>query len=485
MSKAKKVKWLIKGIALFLITLFVGYHMYCHYMVKKFFRYIDAGDWEAALVQVEKMPDVNMVDMCSPLYCLSDILLQGAASEGVPLERAIYKHAPVSIFEALLEKGADPNKKAPRGILTPFQYLCNHYETSEKDEKIELMVQHGADISSVILPIPGWFQKVSEQERESAFRYISFLWENGVTDRMHVGTKYECTVLHSAARMLDTEYLSRLYHDEKREMDYLLNEKDIYGETPLFFAVRGNEPDNCAFLINEGADMDIKNNEGKTAYDVAVELGDEACMALLGQGSATDYIFYLEDEGVRENPVFAAIMHEMWEELGEGREIRNVAYEEDVQKIPMADVVRANREQDKECAEAYFYLLEGEWVAAEYAGTIRDLHFEEAGEEAYQEELQEYTDEVIEKYLGSEYRVEMDNLLYFGPYTELSFILEDDDTLFNVTRFIAGEFITITPPYIGLSAHLADKEEWYRFIIDADGTILIEIEYRFFRLEKK
>lgn len=540
----KKVKWLIKGIALFFIALFAGYHMYCHYMVKKFYRYIDAGDWEAALVQVEKMPDVNMVDMCSPLYCLSDILLQGAASEGVPLERAIYKHAPVSIFEALLEKGADPDKKAPRGILTPFQYLCNHYETGEKDEKIELMVQHGADISSVILPIPGWFQMVSEQERESAFRYISFLWENGVTDRMYVGTKYECTVLHSAARMLDAEYLSRLYHDEKREMDYLLNEKDIYGETPLFFAVRENEPDNCAFLINEGADMDIKNNEGKTAYDVAVELGNEACMALLGQGGAADYIFYLEDEGVRENPVFAAfinkeitacdaeteenryiyecyehykdgiygvhymaedldgdgedellvllqwdgcdgdllvfheedgklyqwetwkyfmwmrmleiayygngifskgggagaivgrynaegkieyivewlrdfeyneegkvleshhlilykdgqeekelrwegiyscdddtwemtpenlankdefaaIMHEIWEELGEGREIRNVEYEEDVQKIPPADVVRTNREQDKECAEAYFYLLEGEWVAGD------------------------------------------------------------------------------------------------------------------------
>ena len=288
MSKTKKIKWLIKGIVLFLIVLFAGYHMYCHYMVQKFYRYIDAGDWEAALVQVGKMPDVNMVDMCSPLYCLSDILLQGAASEGVPLERAIYKHAPVSIFEALLEKGADPNKKAPRGILTPFQYLCNHYETSEKDVKIELMVQYGADISSIILPIPGWFQKVSEQKQESAFRYISFLWENGVTDRMHVDTKYECTVLHSAALMLDTEYLSRLYHDEKREMAYLLNEKDIYGETPLFFAVRGNETDNCAFLINEGADMDIKNNEGKTAYDVAVELGYEACMEILGQDSAVD-----------------------------------------------------------------------------------------------------------------------------------------------------------------------------------------------------
>lgn len=34
--------------------------------------------------------------------------------------------------------------------------------------------------------------------------------------------------------------------------------------------------------------MDIKNNEGKTAYDVAVELGYEACIALLGQGGAAD-----------------------------------------------------------------------------------------------------------------------------------------------------------------------------------------------------
>ncbi|MBD5479468.1 MAG: hypothetical protein HDR14_09280 [Lachnospiraceae bacterium] len=30
-----------------------------------------------------------------------------------------------------------------------------------------------------------------------------------------------------------------------------------------------------------------------------------------------------------------------------------------------------------------------------------------------------------------------------------------------------------------------DKEEWYQFIIDADGTVLIEIENHFFRLERK
>lgn len=135
--------------------------------------------------------------------------------------------------------------------------------------------------------------------------------------------------------------------------------------------------------------------------------------------------------------------------------------------------------------EEYFYLLEGEWVAAEYAGEIRDYSFDEAWEEGYEEEIQKYTDAAIEKYLGSEYRVEMDNLLYFGPYADLSIILEDNDRLFDITRFIPGEFITMTPPYIVLSAYLADKEEWYQFIIDADGTALIEIEYHFFRLERK
>lgn len=65
-------------------------------------------------------------------------------------------------------------------------------------------------------------------------------------------------------------------------------------------------------------------------------------------------------------------------------------------------------------AEEYFYLLEGEWVATEYVGLIRDSHFDEASEEAYQEEVQDHTNEVIETYLGSEYDIEISNLKYLG-----------------------------------------------------------------------
>lgn len=136
-------------------------------------------------------------------------------------------------------------------------------------------------------------------------------------------------------------------------------------------------------------------------------------------------------------------------------------------------------------AEEYFYLLEGEWVATEYAGLIRDSHFEEASGEEYQEEVQDRTNEIIETYLGSEYYIEISNLEYFGPYVDLTFIMEDDQELLNIARFIPGEFIALTPPYVGLSIQLADKPERYQFIIDAEGIVLIEIEHRFFRLEKK
>lgn len=58
--------------------------------------------------------------------------------------------------------------------------------------------------------------------------------------------------------------------------------------------------------------------------------------------------------------------------------------------------------------------------------------------------------------------------------------------MFNVLRLSpgVGDNISLTPPYIGLSARLADKGEYYNFIIDAEGTVLIEIDYCFFRLER-
>ena len=280
MSKVKKVKIIIMFIIISFILPVLGYHTYCHYMVSKFYKYIDGGNSEEIIDWVKKMPDVNMLDVCIPLGYVRSIFFQGAADRGYPIYYAIWKQADISVIEALLKKGANPNIKAPYDISTSFQYLCSH-PSREQDIKVELMVQYGADINSVELYIPAFFQDLNEESKQMIFSSISVLWENGVNDRRYVGTEYEATVLHNASEYLDTEYLSRLYHNEKRKMDYLLNEKDIAGETPIFCAIRANAPDNCEFLISEGADISIRNNEGKTAYDVAVELGYEECIEIL------------------------------------------------------------------------------------------------------------------------------------------------------------------------------------------------------------
>lgn len=204
-----------------------------------------------------------------------------------------------------------------------------------------------------------------------------------------------------------------------------------------------------------------------------------------------------------EEEQFDKILNSFLNKLGEGKQINQIQDDGAIETITFEELMYYlaadyNIQFDagsteKEITDAvfywesekYFYLIEGEWIAEEYAGSIRDNHFDEAREEWYQEEMQEYTDGVIEKYLGSEWCIEINNLEYLGPYVDLKFIMEDNSELFNIARLIPEENITINPPYIGLSAQLKDKDERYRFIIDTDGTVLIELENSFFRLEKK
>ena len=66
-------------------------------------------------------------------------------------------------------------------------------------------------------------------------------------------------------------------------MAYLLNVRNANGETPTFSAVRADNYDNCQFLLSEGADLDIRNSDSKTAYDIAVELEFEECAGVLSR----------------------------------------------------------------------------------------------------------------------------------------------------------------------------------------------------------
>lgn len=253
--------------------LFFGYHIYSHYMVTQFYKYIDASDMDKAMEYVEKMPDVNMLEMCQPLYLAFGIFTGGSGMTGYPLYHAVSHNADISIIRALLEKGADPNRLEDFEMKScyPLYYICVH-PSKDMYEKAMLLVDYGADPNTGLLYID---YRYSEETKESMFLTNIYLWENGAEEWHNVGTRYECTVLHRAAEMMDIEYFQEFYNNATRPMGYLLDMQDANGETALFRAIRAEMFDNCNFLIEEGADISIRNNEGKTAYDVAVELGYE------------------------------------------------------------------------------------------------------------------------------------------------------------------------------------------------------------------
>lgn len=269
-------KKMIKNILIIIVLAICGYHCYGHYMVSKFYKCVRGGDTDEIIACIEKMPDVNMLDLCMPLYKIRGIMLQNAANNGYPLYYAVWIQTDISVMETLFERGADPNKKA---YDKPLACLLRHRQ-KDMYEKAKLFVEYGADISGDFFRLPN-FEHLSENEKEEYMKTLIYLWENGLNEWEYIDTKDECTRLHEAAYIVDADYLEILYENEKRPMYGLLNEKDVDGETPLFYAVRRGKFDNCRLLIEKGADISIQNNEGKTAYDVAVELGYEECIKIL------------------------------------------------------------------------------------------------------------------------------------------------------------------------------------------------------------
>lgn len=272
----KKVKIVISVFS-FVILAIMGYHSYCHYMVSKFYKHVDEGNTEEIIACVQKMPDVNLLDVCIPLHYVRTVLFQGAAEKGYPIYYAVWKQTDISVMEALLERGADLNKK---DYDLPLQCLLR-YEQKDMYKKVKLFVEYGADINNEFVRIPGYWEQLSKNEKEERINTVIYLWECGIDEWEYVGTKFERTLLHDAAERVEVEYLEILYKNEKRPMYSLLNEKDANGETPLFYAVRANKSSNCELLINEGADVNVRNNEGKSAHDVAIELGYDECVEIL------------------------------------------------------------------------------------------------------------------------------------------------------------------------------------------------------------
>jgi hypothetical protein len=62
------------------------------------------------------------------------------------------------------------------------------------------------------------------------------------------------------------------------------NVREQGGFTPLHAAAQNDDLDTVRLLLLGGADLTLKNQDGKTALDVAMDAGNEKASALLGEG---------------------------------------------------------------------------------------------------------------------------------------------------------------------------------------------------------
>lgn len=164
----------------------------------------------------------------------------------------------------------------------------------------------------------------------------------------------------------------------------------------------------------------------------------------------------------------------------------NIIIQSEATDIDSMEEIETEVSEDIFCLSGaeYFPKFEGEWIVAEYIGDANDSQPKENYTEEYYTRQEEITGKMIDEYLGNEYRIEIDNIKYFCPMTELGYILEDENDLFICTRFAHLNF-PMTPPYVGVSVYFWDKDEDYNFIMDDNGILLIQIKYSFFKLERK
>ena len=96
------------------------------------------------------------------------------------------------------------------------------------------------------------------------------------------------TPLHRAVMYQNLELIQYILDEEK----YDINDRDESGQTCLFSLVPVEYPDSydqtwkretLNLLIRYGADANIKDTDGKTVYDYAVEAHDDYLAGLLKQ----------------------------------------------------------------------------------------------------------------------------------------------------------------------------------------------------------
>lgn len=274
----KKISFAIVFVLVLAILVFGAWSMLKSNKNNKLYKLIEQQKTNEAIALISKMSKDEVNECTPPLFLKRpiNILTQGMRGPQFLLVKAC-EYGNYDIIEALLKKGADPNKFVDGGW-SPIEavFVKRH---SNRLEIARLLIEYGADPNLCGSGTPALFLEAGlilwePENEELSNSIISLLIDSGARP---VNSKNDYSILHYSAHgncTLITDSLINNYH-------LSIDASNNNGQTPLMMSVKNNAIDTARLLLDCGADKSIKDNNGKTVYDLAAEVGNIEMKELL------------------------------------------------------------------------------------------------------------------------------------------------------------------------------------------------------------
>lgn len=176
---------------------------------------------------------------------------------------------------ALVDKGFDVNRQTFKG-LTPLQYTVayTHLET------IKILIKHGANVSTPDYRGYAAIHRASSNHHITAIRELL----KAGADVNDANTKNGVTPLHIASYRYPSKVVAFLIANGAN-----VSAQSINGSTPLHYAATaGLNPEIIRKLAAAGADLNHRENAGRSAMDIAKENDKSTCVEILKSLGAID-----------------------------------------------------------------------------------------------------------------------------------------------------------------------------------------------------
>ena len=205
------------------------------------------------------------------------------AGSGTPFTIAVQK-CDLEMIELLVEYGADINKKV-------VDYPLNLALNLGKYKIAWYLIENGArlDVISGNKTLPyvityGHIKDENISESKEDLALLKYVIEQGISINPIIDSGLP-SLLGYAAGFNNVEIVKYLLDSGYFDIDDIVSD---FGETALILAVKSASKKHfgyktCEFLISSGANKEIKDNNGKTALDYAIEFEDEKLIEMLSE----------------------------------------------------------------------------------------------------------------------------------------------------------------------------------------------------------